>query len=108
MSEQNKAIARRFYEDVFNRKNLNAIDEICSPTIVDHSAMPGQAPGAKGMKDMFGVFVRAFPDLKVTVEEMVSERDLVVARISVVATHTGELFGTAATNRRVTFHGIDM
>ena len=43
--------ARRFYEEVMNRKNLNAMDELCAPDFVDHTAMPGQAPGVKGVKD---------------------------------------------------------
>ena len=38
MSEENKAVARRFYEEVFNKKNLDAIDELCAPGFVDHTA----------------------------------------------------------------------
>lgn len=108
MSEQNKTVARRFYEEVFNKKNVNAIDELCASNFVDHTAMPGQAPGAKGLKDIFAVYMKAFPDMRVTVEEMVAERDLVVARFTGEATHRGELLGTAPTGRKITFHGIDM
>ena len=47
MSEQNKALARRFYDEVFNRRNLHAMDELCAPDIIDHNAMPGQGPGLR-------------------------------------------------------------
>ena len=107
MSEQNKAVAKRFYEDVFNRQNLNGIDEACAPDFVDRSAMPGQAPGTQGLKDMMGIYVKAFPDMRVTVEEIIAEGDTVAARFSGTATHKGELFGTPATGKTITFHGMD-
>lgn len=108
MSEQNKAVARRFYEEVFNQQNVNAIDDICAHDFVDHSAMPGQAPGAQGLKQIFGMYLKGFPDIRVKIEEMIAERDLVATRISGEATHKGELFGTAATGKRIQFNGIDI
>ena len=108
MSEQNKALARRFYETVFNRKDVDAIDELCVQDFVDHSAMPGQAPGTEGVKEMFTALVRAFPDLRVDVEELIAERDLVAARVSGGGTHKGELFGTAPTGKALRFNAIDV
>lgn len=108
MSEQNKELTRRFYEEVMNRKNLQAIDELCAPEIVDHTAMPGQAPGLEGMKQMFAMFVEAFPDMRIEVEDLIAERDLVVARLAMSGTHKGPLFGTPPTGKHVTFRGVDM
>jgi steroid delta-isomerase-like uncharacterized protein len=108
MSEQNKAIARRFYEEVFNKQNVNAIDDVCAPNFVDHSAMPGQAPGAEGLKQIFGMYLKGFPDIRVKIEEMIAERDLVATRFTGEATHRGELFGTPATGKNMTFNGIDI
>ena len=108
MSEQNKALVMRFYEEVFNGRNVNAVDDICARDFVDHNAMPGQGPGTQGLKEMFALYLTAFPDMKTTVEEMVAERDLVVTRFSVEATHKGELFGAPPTGKRVRSHGIDM
>ena len=108
MSEQNKALAQRFYEEVFNKKNLDAIEELCAPDLVDHNAMPGQAPGTKGLKDAFATFFRGLPDLRITIQELVAERDIVVARFSGTATHTGELMGAAPTGKTVTMRGMDM
>ena len=82
MSEENKALARQFYEEIFNKKNLDAIDELCAPDFVDHNAMPGQAPGSRGLKDVFATFFRGLPDLRITVHELVAEGDIVVVRLT--------------------------
>lgn len=107
MSEQNKATARRFYDEVFNRGDVSAIDQLCAADFKDHTAMPGQAPGAQGLKQIMGAYFKAFPDMKVKVEEIIAEGDFVAARFSGSATHNGELFGTAPTGKRITFNGID-
>ena len=108
MSEENKAVARRFYEEVFNQHRVDAIDQVCTPDFIDHSPMPGQAAGSQGLQDVFAMFIGAFPDMHVTIEEMIAERDLVVSRITVTGTHSGEIMGAPATGKRVTFHGMDM
>lgn len=108
MSEANKALARRFYDDVMNRKNVDALDQLCAPSFVDRNPMPGQAPGVQGVKQVFATWMRAFPDFRVNVEALIAEGDLVVARFSGTATHTGELMGVAPTGKQVTFHGMDM
>ena len=107
MSEQNKATARRFYDEVFNRGDVSAIDQLCAADFQDHTAMPGQPPGPQGLKQIMGTYLKAFPDIKVTVEEMIAEGDLVAARFAGTATHKGEMFGTAPTGKRITFSGID-
>ena len=108
MSEQNKTLARRFYDEVINKKNLGAIDELGSPDFIDRSNKPGQASGLKGAKENTAMFLNAFPDMKMNVEELVAEGDIVVARVSGTGTHRGDFFGTPATGKRVSFHGIDM
>ena len=108
MSEENKARARRFYEEVFTQKKLNTIDELCDPAIVDHSALPGQAPGAEGLKQSFSDMLAGLPDLRVTVHEIIAEGDIVVARFTGDGTHTGTIFGAAPTGKKVAIRGIDM
>ena len=108
MSEENKARARRFYEEVITQKKLHVIDELCDPAVVDHSALPGQAPGAVGLKQSFADMLAGLPDLRITVHDMIAEGDLVVARFTAEGTHTGTIFGTAPTGKRVSFRGLDM
>ena len=108
MSEQNKALARRFYEEVITGKNLNAMDELCAPDIIDHNALPGQGAGLQGLKESFQQWTAGFPDLKATVHELVAEGDMLVARFTLEGTHTRELMGAPPTGRKVTFRGMDM
>ena len=108
MSEQNKKLTRRFYEEVFNKKNLGVIDELCSVGFVDHSALPGQAPGAAGLKAVFQEWLQAFPDMNLTIHEMIAENDYVVTRFTGRGTHKGTLLGAPPTGKEVSFSGIDM
>ncbi len=108
MSVQNKGLVRKFYEEVMSKGNLAAIDQLCVPDFADRNAMPGQAPGAEGLKQMFGMFRTAFPDMKVTVEEMIAEKDLVSARITLVGTHKGSFMGETPTGKKVTMKGLDL
>lgn len=108
MSERNKALTRRFYDEVFGKKNLNVIDELCAPGIVDHNPAPGQPPGREGMKETMHEYLTAFPDLAVTVHEVVAEGDIVVVRMTGEATHTGTLLNAAPTGKRVRFRALDM
>jgi predicted ester cyclase len=95
MSEENKALMRRFYEEVFNRGNLAILDELCASNFVDHNPFPGQAPGIEGVKQSFTAMRAAFPDMRVTVEDMLAEGDKVATHISFHATHRGEFMGMA-------------
>jgi hypothetical protein len=68
MSEENKAIARRVVEEVWNKHNLAAIDEIYAPDIVNHNNPPGLPKGAEGAKVFASIFQSAFPDMTMAVE----------------------------------------
>jgi steroid delta-isomerase-like uncharacterized protein len=108
MSEQNKTLTRRFYQEVFNEKKFGTVDELCAPGFVDHNPAPGQAPGPQGMKEWMQQFFQAFPDLTATVHEMVAEGDLVVTRLTCQGTHKGTIAGAAPTGKKVTFTALDM
>lgn len=109
MAEQNKALVRKFYEEVFNKGNVAAIDQLCDSKFVDHTPGPGQSGGGVAMmKEMMKMFRSGFPDLKATIDELVEEKDTVVARITVVMTHKGAFMGAAPTGKKVTVHGLDM
>src|SRR5713101_4430428 len=107
-TEQNKALAQRFFEEVCNGRKLTVADELFS---ADHSyhdpATPGAKPGPQGMKETMGAYQTAFGDARWRVEEMVAAGDNeVVTRWTGQGTHTGELFGIAPTGKRVAVVGI--
>jgi predicted SnoaL-like aldol condensation-catalyzing enzyme len=78
MSEENKSVVRREFEEMFNRGgNLDAADEIYAPDYVGHEPAFGDAQGVEGAKQFAADFRQAFPDLQTTIEDMVAEGDKV-------------------------------
>jgi predicted ester cyclase len=105
-AEANKAIVRRFYEEDWNRGNLDAADAIFAADYVRHDLRPGAAPpGPAGQKAVAGMFRAAFPDVHLAVELLVAEGEYVVARWTMAGTHRGAWGGVAPTSRRVEFAG---
>ena len=73
-TEENKALMRRFLDEVFNKKRMAAIDEFIPPNHVDHT-LPAFLPTTpEGTKRAIGIYLKAFPDLHVTVEDMIAGR----------------------------------
>jgi steroid delta-isomerase-like uncharacterized protein len=106
MSEQNKAIVRRTFEEAWNKGDLAVLDEIYATDVIAHSAPPGQAGGLKGARQFFGIYLGAFPDTHMEVEDQVAEEDKVVTRWTATGTHKGELMGMPATGKQVRISGI--
>jgi predicted ester cyclase len=99
----------RWFEEVWNRKNEAAIDEMCDPNIVANGLTDPEGRTVRGIdayKNLFRTFLAAYPDIKITVEDTISEGDKIVARCRVSATHTGEGLGVAPTNQPLEFSGI--
>lgn len=108
MSEENKALARRYNEEVWNNRNLDVIDELMADDMVDHALPPEIPPGPDGAKAFVGMYVNAFPDVKITIDDLVAEGDKVVTRWTATGRHEGELMGIPATGKQVTVTGIDI
>ncbi len=107
MSEQNKAMYRRFVDEVVNKKNLAVIDELMAPDYIEHEEMPPGTPaGVEGMKQMLGMFFSGFPDLQSTNDEVIAEGDIVVGRHTTTGTHTGEFMGIPATGKRISMREV--
>lgn len=107
--EENKALMRRWFEEVWNQGRADAIDEMLAPDAVCHGLSADAARPLTGPADFrpfHEVFRGAFPDTTVTVEDVIAEGDKVVARCSVRGKHAGDHLGVAATNAEVEFTGI--
>ena len=85
--EANKAIARRVFEEGFNRRNLAALEELYAPEFVDRGAWARQMPGPAGMPITTDEFHDLFPDLVATVDGAIAEDDLVATRVTWRGTH---------------------
>lgn len=107
-TEENKAIYREFLEEVFNKGRLDKLDEFLDPEYVFRDAPLGTPEGPEAIKQVVSMFRSAFPDLKITIEELVAEGDKVCARSTTRGTHQGVLFGVPATGKAVTMKGLTM
>lgn len=106
--EDNKALVRRYDEEVFARKNLAAIDEFISPDHVDHTLPRGLPAGREGTRQAIHMYVKAFPDLSFTVDDMIAEGDKVVTRYTTHGTHRGPLGPIPPTGRRVAVSSVSI
>jgi steroid delta-isomerase-like uncharacterized protein len=106
MSEDNKAIARRFFE-CFGEGDLDGFDEIIAPDAVDHDPYnPNAEEGLEGLKKTVAMYREAFPDLSFTVDDQVAEGDRVATRWTGTGTMKGELMGLEPNGKQSTVTGI--
>ena len=105
----NKATMRRF-QDAANTHVAEliseTIDEVVEPDVLIRTPLPIQATGAELLKEVFARLHRAFPDLHVTIEDLIAEGDKVVSRNTVTGTHQGEYLGIPSTGKSVTYNEI--
>jgi steroid delta-isomerase-like uncharacterized protein len=107
--EQNKALYRQFVEEVFNRGNMSAIDELVAPDFIEHEELPpGSPPGREGVKQLSIMLRNAFPDIKATIDDVLAEGDKVAARMTWRGTHKGEFMGIPPTGKSVSIGVIDI
>ena len=107
-TEENKAVVRRFFEELLSTDNLALADEILSPDFRFYFAGSPDPMDLKRYKDFLAARRAAFPDRRFAVEDMIAEGDKVSARFTMRGTHNGELRGIAPSGREVTMSGIDI
>ncbi|MFH1928494.1 MAG: ester cyclase [Chloroflexota bacterium] len=106
-AQENKAIIRRLFEKCFNEEKSAVADELIAPNFVNHVAPPGHPPGPEGVKRNGARLRAAFPDIHVTIVDMMAEGDKVVVRFASCGTHKGTFLGVPPTGKRVKWAGID-
>jgi steroid delta-isomerase-like uncharacterized protein len=108
VSEKNKALVRRWLDEVFTRGGLDEADELFTSNYALHDpSFPHDVHGPEGIKRYVTAYRAALPDLRVTVEDQLAEEDKVVTRWTVRGTHSGEFLGLAPTGDEVTVSGIE-
>lgn len=107
MPADNKSIVRRMYEEVWNKRNLEAAKELIAPShAVQLFDAADSGVGPEAYVQNVVQFVRAFPDLKFTILDMVAEKEKVVAYWNISGAHKGEFRGVAPTGKKVSVDGI--
>ena len=109
-TKANKAVVQRYIDEIQNGHSLKAIDDVFSEGFVDHTASGGGVfvGGVEGLKQGYATFLKAFPDLHATVEEMIAEGDKVVAYKTLKGTHSHDWLGIPATGKRIEFKIISI
>ncbi len=106
--ESNKALVRRWYDAFINGHDVDVLDELLAPGFASHflSGAPGRTRDE--LKEIDGRMFAAFPDLRVTVEDMVAEGDRIAVRYSSYGTHRGDALGIPATDQAAESTGMDL
>lgn len=107
-NEDNKRLALRWLDEVWNKGNMNLINELIAPEYVLHDPIRPGLQGRAAIQESIATFRQAFPDLNFTVEDQIAETDKVVTRYIVAGTHLGPLMGITATGKQGMITGIDV
>jgi predicted ester cyclase len=109
MSESNKAVVRRLFEEVWNKGNLQVADELFVPNYIHHDAStPDFGHGPESEKKRATLYRNAFQDFRLTLEGLFAEGEDVAARWSCRGTHKRELNGIAPTGKQIAITGISI
>jgi len=107
MSAENLAIVRRLYDEVWNKRRLELLDELISPShSLNDAVAVGHATGPEAYRRTLVRFLTGFPDLRFSIHDVVAEGEKVVAYWNISGTHNGEFMGIPATNKKVSVDGI--
>jgi steroid delta-isomerase-like uncharacterized protein len=109
MSEQNKNNVRRLFEEVWNQGHVPVADELFTPSYTHHdSSTPDVGRGPESEKKRVTLYRNAFPDIRLTIEDIIAEGETVVARWSCRGTHKGNLNGIAPTGKQFNITGVSI
>jgi predicted ester cyclase len=104
--EKNKALVRKFFEEAWGKGNVAAVDEFMAAEYVEHPRPYTLPPGTEGLKQLIAAYRTAFPDLKMTLDDIFAEGEMVAFRCSVSGTHLGDWLGVPPTGNHVRATGI--
>jgi steroid delta-isomerase-like uncharacterized protein len=105
--EHNKHLSRRWFEEVWNQRRIETIDELLAPDAIAHGLDPSDArPGPAVFVDFWKRFCGAFPELHIHVEEVIGEADVTVTRITFRGMHGGPHLGAPPTHKTITATGL--
>lgn len=102
----NAAIVRQFIEEVINLEDVDGAGRFVWEDVIERVPFPGQGPGLTGLQDVLWGMRSAFPDMRWTVEEQLTEADRMLTRFAWTGTHHGTFLGIPFTGRSVSVWGM--
>ncbi|MGB8493474.1 MAG: ester cyclase [Candidatus Acidiferrum sp.] len=107
MSTENKNIVRRLYDEVWNKRKLDLVAELISPShALNDPFVSGSQVGPEMYRRRIQEFSSSFPDLRFTLDDLIAEKEKVVAAWVMSATHKGDFMNIPATGKKVSVEGI--
>ncbi len=107
MTQQNKTVVRRLYEEVFNALDTTLLDELVASDVIIHDPMMGELQGIDAFRQFTTVFITAFPQQHTTLEALIAEDDLVAVLHTHTGTHNGSFMGMPPTGKPIKVEGIE-
>lgn len=101
-----EVLAQRLVTDLWNQQRLEVADELISPDFRGHAGSFGEVRGPAGVRELVTAYRTAFPDLRIDIEDLILQGDIVVTRWRATGTHKGDLMGLAPTGRAAIGRGI--
>ncbi len=98
-AEENKAVIRRLFDEVYNGQNLDVLEELVAQDVFNHSAVPDYQRGIEGFRHVMEWGYALTPDGRYELTDMIAEGDMVACRVTVSGTQEGELFGIPPTGK---------
>src|SRR5207237_6097847 len=109
MAEDVRAMTHRFMEEVLNKGNLAVAEELIAPDATEHSEFPNATGNAlEDLRNWLTEMRSAFPDLNVSIDDLIVEGDKVVVRSTMTGTHKEPFMGIPATGKQISVPGIDI
>jgi steroid delta-isomerase-like uncharacterized protein len=105
MKDEAMQVAMRWFDEVWNQRRDEAVDELMSPEGVGHTEN-GEFRGPEGFRAYRDVFLRAFPDVRIRIDGVMADGENAVLRWSATGTHTGEGLGMPPSGRPIAVHGM--
>jgi steroid delta-isomerase-like uncharacterized protein len=108
MSDENTHIIARRFIEAFAKGDTAALTRLVAENLVDHNLPPGQKQGRQGLLEAVAMYRTAFPDMTISIENMVASDGQVAVTGKITGTNLGSLMGAPATGKKVTFAYMDM
>jgi predicted ester cyclase len=103
-----RAVLERYHEELWVRRNLDALEDLIAEEFEDDSPAERTTPGPQYARDFFGSLFTAFPDLRSETLQLLADGDLAAIRWQLTGTMTGPLWGKAPTGKSFAVTGIDI
>lgn len=107
--EQNRQLIESYFNEVWNKGNIDLLDELITADYINHSpSVPDPKPGPEGLKPLIEEMRKGISNLHYEINDTVITEDKIVARVSMTGEHTGELWGMEPTGKKIEVNQINI